>query len=295
MQNTLRTLGPKEALVVLSMTEQGRGVVRAEDVIGLAGSEPAGRRVIRSLLRKGWLSRLVGGRYMFVPPAHGPENTGESNALAMAAAAAEPSYVGWWAAAAFHGFTMQKPMSISVAVQRQMPARLIEGGEVRFVKAAPRKFFGFKTYNVYGRDAAISTPAKTVVDCIDRPDLAGGPAEIARIVCGASDEVDAKELVETALQMKSTALLQRLGFLADLVGWSWPEDVRAALRAAIPKTARSTFGRAERREGDIGYAAKWGPFVHMREQDLLADVPRTGQPREHYADSHPAPPGSRAT
>ncbi len=96
MQNTLRTLGPKEALVVLSMTEQGRGVVRAEDVIGLAGSEPAGRRVIRSLLRKGWLSRLVGGRYMFVPPAHGPENTGESNALAMAAAAAEPSYVGWW-------------------------------------------------------------------------------------------------------------------------------------------------------------------------------------------------------
>ena len=185
MQNTLRTLGPKEALVVLSMTEQGRDVVRAEDVIGLAGSEPAGRRVIRSLLRKGWLSRLVGGRYMFVPPAHGPENTGEGNALALAAAAAEPAYVGWWAAAAFHGFTTQKPISISVAVQRQMPARLIEGNEVRFVKVASRKFFGFETYNVFGRDAAVSTPAKTVVDCVDRPDLAGGPAEIARIVYGA--------------------------------------------------------------------------------------------------------------
>ncbi len=148
MQNTLRTLGPKEAMVVLSMTEQGRSVVRAEDVIGILGSEPAGRRVIRGLLRKGWLSRLVGGRYMFVPPAHGPENTGESNPLAMAAAATEPSYVGWWAAAAFHGLTTQKPMSVSVAVQRQMPTRLIEGAEVRFVKVAPRKFFGFKTYNV---------------------------------------------------------------------------------------------------------------------------------------------------
>ena len=126
---------------------------------------------------------------------------------------------------------------------------------------------------MYGRDAAISTPAKTVIDCIDRPELAGGPAEITRIVYGASGEVDAKELVETALQMKSTALLQRLGFLADLVGWSLPEDVRNALRAAIPKTTRSTRPR-RRKEGDVGYVAKWELFVHAREQELLADVPR---------------------
>ena len=39
MQNTLRTLGPKEATVVLSLTEQGRNVVRAGDVIDLLGSE----------------------------------------------------------------------------------------------------------------------------------------------------------------------------------------------------------------------------------------------------------------
>jgi hypothetical protein len=36
--------------------------------------------VIHNLLRKGWLSRLVGGpRYMFLPPEHGPENLGENN------------------------------------------------------------------------------------------------------------------------------------------------------------------------------------------------------------------------
>ncbi len=120
----------------------------------------------------------------------------------------------------------------------------------------------------------MSTPPKTVIDCIDRPDLAGGPAEIARIVHGASTDVDAQELLDIALRMKSTALLQRLGFLAGLVQWPWPDEVPAALRAAIPKSARSTFGRAMRREGDIGYVAKWGLFVHAREQDLLADIPR---------------------
>src|SRR5580693_7533540 len=204
MQNTLRTLGPKEATVVLSLTEQGRKVVRAADVIDLLGSEPTARKVIRNLLRKGWLSRLIGGRYMFLPPGHGPENLGENNVLALSAAVVDPSYVGWWAAASFHGLTTQKPMLTAVATLRQVPARTIEGAEIRFIKLTSRKFFGSAVYNVYGRDVAISTPAKTVVDCVDHPDLAGGPAELTRIVHGASATVDAEEIGRAALRVEST-------------------------------------------------------------------------------------------
>ena len=76
---------------------------------------------MRNLIKKGWLARLVGGRYMLLPPEYGPENRGENNPIALAAA--EPSYVGWWSAAAFHGFTTQKPMAVTVATQRQMPTR----------------------------------------------------------------------------------------------------------------------------------------------------------------------------
>ena len=76
MQTTLRTLGPQEATVVLSLTEQGRKVVRAADVIDLLGSEPTARKVIRNLLRKGWLSRLIGGRYMFLPARTRPRESG---------------------------------------------------------------------------------------------------------------------------------------------------------------------------------------------------------------------------
>lgn len=274
MQNTLRTLGPKEATVVLSLTEQGRNVVRAGDVIDLLGSESSARKVIRNLLRKGWLSRLIGGRYMFLPPEHGPENLGENNVLALAAAVVDPSYVGWWAAASFHSLTTQKPMSIAVATLRQLPVRMIEGAEIRFIKLTKRKFFGSAVYKVYGRDVAISTPAKTVVDCVDHPELAGGPAELARIVCGASPTIDAEEIGRAALRMKSTALLQRLGFLTDLVGWRWPDNLRDEIRSAIPKSARSVLGRIDRQKGDIGYVADWGLFVNAARLDLLSDVPQ---------------------
>jgi predicted transcriptional regulator of viral defense system len=216
----------------------------------------------------------MGGRYLLLPPEQGPENIGENNVLALAAAAVEPSYVGWWSAAGFHGFTTQKPMSVFVAVLRQIPSRVIEGSEVRFVKIAERKFFGAETYDVYGRKVAISSPEKTVIDCIDHPELAGGLAELTRIVHTAMNDIDPDKLLAGALNMRSTSLLQRLGFLTDLVGKPLPEDARQQLRQAIPKSARSNFGRSERRDGDIGYVSEWGLFVHARRDDLLAEVPR---------------------
>ena len=279
MQVNLRTLGPNEAKVVLLLRLKGQEVVQASEIIDILGSESKARKVIRNLVKKGWLSRLLPGRYMFLPPEHGPENLGENNVLALASAVIKPSYVGWWRAASFHGFTTQKPMSVAVATLRQVSAQVIEDTEVRFVKIAARKFFGFTTYNLHGREVTLSTPTKTVVDCVDRLDLAGGQAEVAQIVGGAATSVDPQELISTALRMKSKALWQRLGFLADLVGWQWPEEARNELRNAIPKSQRSVFGAAERRPEDIGYVSDWGLFVNMSEKDLLADVPQVHRVR----------------
>ena len=275
IENNLRTLGPNEAKVALSFREQGRSVVAKADIIFLLENKNTARKVVHSLLRKGWLTRLKRGRYLFLPPEYGPENLGENNPLAIASSIVEPSYVGWWAAASFHGFTTQKPMTITVATLRQVSGRVIEGNEIHFVKVVPRKFFGFKTYAAYGRGAAISTPAKTLLDCVDRPDLAGGSTEVTHIAYGASNMVSQEELTDAALQMKSTATLQRLGFLADLVGWKWPPAIRQRVRDAIPPSTRSTFGRSTRKPGDIGYVNAWGVIVHAAASDLLADVPRT--------------------
>lgn len=276
MENNLRTLGKAESKVVLSLREQDRSLVHTADILTILGKdmpESAARKIIRNLVRKGWLARIVGGKYMLLPPEHGPENLGENNSLALAAGAVAPSYIGWWSAAAYHGFTTQKPMAVFVAVLQQTRPQVIEGSNVRFVKVTPRKFFGHRTYDVYGRSVPISSPEKTLVDCLDRPDLAGGAAELTRIAHNALTEVDTHELLSAAAAMKSKALLQRLGFLADLAGKPFSDDVRQSLREAIPKSCRSHFGRAELRNGDMGYIAAWGLSVNARKDDLLGEVP----------------------
>lgn len=272
METNLRTLGPAESKVVLTFRQQGRQIVEAGDIRRLLNSDTAARKVIRNLLRKGWLSRIIGGRYMLLPPEHGPENLGENNILALAGAAVEPSYVGWWSAASYHGFTTQKPMTVFVGTLKQTPAREIEGNSVRFIKLSVRKFFGCRIYDVYGCPVAISTPAKTLADCLDRPDLCGGTTELVRITHAALSKLEPREILEAALQMKSKALLQRLGFLSDLVGHSLPDDLRAELRAAIPKNYRFYFGRPDRRAGDIGFVPRWGLIANASRKDLLSDV-----------------------
>ena len=208
---------------------------------------------------------------MLLPPEYGPENRGENNPIALAAA--EPSYVGWWSAAAFHGFTTQKPMAVTVATQRQMPTRTIEGTDVP--SKSPRKSSpGSRHTPSIAALRRSRTRRRLVIDCIDRPDLAGGPAELTRVVYTAMGEIDHEKLVTAAMAMKSTALLQRLGFLTDLVGRKLPEKLRLQVRNAIPKSTRSIFGRRDRRQDDIGYVADWGLIVYARRNHLLAEVPR---------------------
>jgi predicted transcriptional regulator of viral defense system len=285
METTPRTLGPTEARVVLSFREQGREIVETDDIIKLLASEKTGRKVIRNLVRKGWLTRLVGGRYLFQPPERGAESIGENNPLAIASAVLDESYVGWWSAASYHGFTTQKPATVFVAVRKQMAPRIIEGAEIKFVMVEARKFFGFKSYNVYGRSTRISDPEKTLLDCVDRPDLAGGPTELARIVHSAMAEVDQEKLIAAAMKMDSKSLLQRLGFLSDLVARPLTEELRSNIRAALPKKAHSTFGARVRRKDDVGYVADWGLHVHARKDDLLSEVPRIRKTGRAHADN----------
>lgn len=261
--------------MVLSLREHGREAVDVSDIRALAGPGNATRNVVQQLIRKGWLSRVRRGRYVLLPPEHGPDILGENNVLALATAAATPSYVGWWSAASFHGFTTQVPLTVFIAVTGRMPARELEGSTVRFVHLSKRKFFGSQLYPLYGRQVPISTPAKTLIDCLDRPALAGGISETVRIADRALAHVSGDEAVETAIHLNSKSVMQRLGAISDLVDRPLPPLTRQRLRAAIPKSARSRYGRGHPLAGDIGYVADWGLFIDARRDELLAEVPRT--------------------
>jgi predicted transcriptional regulator of viral defense system len=267
-------LGAEEAKLVLALASEGRTVVTPAQAIEVLGDEARARGALRRLLTKGWLQRARGAHYVLLPPEWGAEKIEDFDLYVLASASVDRGYIGWWSAASRHGFTTQVPQVILVGTDRQIPAREIVGTTVRYIKVLPRKFFGWEDMASSGRSFRISSPEKTLVDCVDRPDLCGGVTELTRIVSRGSENVDDEVLAEIAIKHGSISVCQRLGYLLDLTSPDFlGKRARIRLREFIPASARSVLGRKERSPGDVGYVQEWGLLVHSSESDLLAEAP----------------------
>lgn len=257
---------------MLDVISRGQTALTSQEVVHILGA-PKARGAIQRLVNKRWLQPVGGGRYVVLPPNWGPERFEDYDVYVLASASVAVGYIGWWAAASRHGLTTQVPSEIAVATDRQITARTLQGSTIRYVKLAKRKLFGWREMESMGRTFRISSPEKTLIDCIERPDLCGGLTELAVIVSGASRKTEASALVETAIQHGSVSVGQRLGFLLDACAPAFLDGVaRSQLHSFIPASARSILGEAERRPEDVGYDREWGLLVNVSMPTLLSEI-----------------------
>ena len=58
---------------------------------------------------------------------------------------------------------------------------------------------------------------KTLVDCLFKPDYAGGIVEIAKAIHETRDKINFKKLLDYTKKFKSQAVVKRLGFLLEIL------------------------------------------------------------------------------
>jgi predicted transcriptional regulator of viral defense system len=273
METGTRTLSAQESKVVLALSERRRReATRAEIVELLGGSEKAADHVIESLRRKGWLERATWGQYLLVPPEQGPDVLGDSNLLARASRIADPYYIGFATAAAQYGLTTQHRNVIFVVTPVRLRAREVGESRVRIVNLASRKFFGFEPVDVLGYKVMMSDREKTALDCVERPDLAGGVGEAAVTLANASRRFDWSKALGYVERLGSGALARRVGWLLDYVKADVPPAACDGLLAQAARSRNTWLGldpvRARTVEGAIGYDEKWKVFVNVRRDEL---------------------------
>jgi predicted transcriptional regulator of viral defense system len=269
MEFSTRSLSPSESRIVLALTEQGRREVARAEIINLLGvSEKAADHVIHSLRSKGWLERASWGKYLLIPPDQGPEALGESNLLALASRIVEPYYIGYGTAAGHYGLTTQHRNVIWLATPLHLRDRRIGEAEVRIVNPAANKFFGFGPIDVLGYKTVMSDREKTVIDCVDRPELAGGVGEVAAIVATASRRFDWQKTADYLERIGSAPLILRVGWLVDHAGADIPPDVRDRLLLLGSRSRKAFLGAKETVKDAVGYDPKWRVFVNVTRKEL---------------------------
>ena len=222
MMTQTRTLGPTETRLLNRLAADGHVVFSTEQARAALGN---GRRDVDKLLRqlavKRWLLRLEKGKYLILPLEAGMEGLYSAHEFVIAAHLVQPYAIAYASALSFHGLSDLLPQAVLVATTRRKTDVVITelGLRFRFITITSRKFFGAQAVTIEDQPVQITTPAKTLVDGLDHPDLCGGIVELAKGLSRyAQDDADWAQLTADARRLGNRTVFKRLGYLAEVLG-----------------------------------------------------------------------------
>ncbi len=118
-----------------------------------------------------------------------------------------PSYISFWSALNYYGWSDQTPHRIFLATSKY--AKRI--GSFVYVTLSGKRFFGYITLG----DIVIAEKEKSFIDSLLFPKYAGGIREIQECFKKAYKELDINKLIVYARRAQSKAVIRRLGFLLE--------------------------------------------------------------------------------
>ena len=216
MTKNIAGLSADESVFLTTLGGEGRTLFTIEDAHAHWGDESRARAHLHELAAKGWIERLERGKYIIIPFEAGPQREWSENPFVIAGELVEPAAVAYWTALHHWQFTEQVPRITYVqTTTRKLPSRkTVLGMPYQFVTVTERKFFGHKREFVGHQSYRITDPEKTLLDCLDRPDLAGGIPEVLKGL-RQTDRIRWDVLDDYVLRMGSGAVVKRLGLLVE--------------------------------------------------------------------------------
>lgn len=187
----------------------------AATALGLTPATAARRLAAWS--RAGWLARVRRGAYVPVPIESASPDIALDDPWVVASAMFAPCYVGGWSAAEHWGLTEQIFQSVCVMTATRPRNRKPVFRKVRFhLHTVPQNHFtGLKPVWRGGARVQVSDSARTIVDMLCDPALAGGVRHLAEMLATLlREEPDgAAKLGSHAVKLGVGSAFKRLGFL----------------------------------------------------------------------------------
>lgn len=203
------------------LASQGQSIFTVRDFAQTV-ERPLSRvwRTMTFLVGRGWIIRLVKGTYLIVPLEAGPESAWSEDSLLIGSRLATPAAVSYWSACNYWSWTEQVARTVFVQTTHKVSgpqSRIVLGVGYRFIRIQPRKFFGVIQRQFERGQASITDPEKTLVDCLDHPELCGGIGQVVEMLPGI-ENLDWAKVDKYLKRLDSGAAYKRLGLLVEHLG-----------------------------------------------------------------------------
>jgi len=210
---------------------QGKTIFEFADAVRFWGSRHYAKIAIHRLVKKRWLTRLERGKYLIIPLEAGESRQWTEDSFLIADALVRPAAIAYWTAIKHWNWTEQIPRIIYVqtTARKRTSKRTILGVQYEFVTVPPRKFFGHALEWRNAIQVRVTDREKTLLDCADDVDRAGGIEELIKAVRSAAPEISWQKLGEYSAQFPNKAALKRLGFLFETLVPRCPQEAQGVL------------------------------------------------------------------
>lgn len=182
-------------------------------------SESALKELLSDMVRRGLLMRLRRGLYYRIPYEQDSDSyMPDWHLLAEPLTKGVDHYIGYYSALQIHNLVTQPSLKEQIVVARQLrPTQImIKGVSFQFIYHNSAHFFGAKRTWIDSFNRVLcSDLEKTFIDCLFKPDYAGGIIEIARAIYSTKERIRFNTLMGYAERFNSQAVIKRLGFLLE--------------------------------------------------------------------------------
>ena len=269
-----RSLSALESRLILHLEWEKQPVITIEGAMSILGcSYDYSRQVLHRLVKRRWLAPITPGKYELIPAERGEHAFPDTNPLFIGSTLVTPYYFSFATAAFFHGLSPQAAATVYIATNVRKGRRLlnVRGKTYRLVLQPPHKFFGAVEVDAYSSRVMMAEPEKTVVDSFDLPGYAGDIPELTAMLWRGKSRLAWNRLTEYALRFRSQALVQRLGYLADLLQIPLDTPARDGLLAGVGQST-TYLGRPSLWGTGGKYNSDWRIVDNVPRGEILAEV-----------------------
>lgn len=183
-------------------------------------NDGAVKKLLSDMTKRGLLMRLKKGLYYLIPYEQNAETfMPDWHLVAEHLVNDAKHYIGYYSALQIHNLITQPSLKEQIVVSKQIRPSEIKIKEVpfQFIYHNEKHFFGSKKIWIDSFNKVMcSDLEKTFIDCLFKPDYAGGIVEVARAIYTSKDKIKYETLLEYAKKFDSQAVIKRLGFILEI-------------------------------------------------------------------------------
>ena len=218
-----KSVSAQSGQILMHFNKLGRNCFSYSDAVEALpqSSNSALKELLSSMVKRGLLMRLKKGLYYIIPFEKDAESfMPDWHLIAGHLAKGTDHYIGYYSALQIHDLITQPSLKEQIVVAKQVRPSVIRIKDVdfQFIYHNEKHFFGAEEVWVDSFNKVLcSDLEKTFIDCLFKPDYAGGIVEIARAIYVSKDTIDFDKILDYAERFKSQAVIKRLGFLLEIL------------------------------------------------------------------------------